>query len=130
AVLRHRSIADALDPIRIELGPAQILLQHEPRGWHLAHRRQPQLSQILELEIGVCGSADQEKRIAGHDLAKAYEVAIGILLVGLEDALRPTPGHFDAAVGKTSRRPGARPLPHQAYRHAPPTGTSPCDGHV
>ena len=49
-------------------------------------------------------SADQQKRVASYDLAKADQIAIGPALVHLHDAHWPAPGDVNRAGKEAGRR--------------------------
>ena len=104
-ILGHRLIGDPRQCVRVEAGAAQILLQAEPRGRHLADRRDPLAVEVGEGEIGARLAADQQERVAGHRLAKADEIAIGPAVIDLHDPHRPAPGDVDRAVEQARRAP-------------------------
>jgi hypothetical protein len=97
-VLRHALVRDPVEAGGIQPGQPQIVLQAEPRGRHLADRRDPSPHQLRHRETGAGSAADQQEGVARHRLAKADKVAIGALGVELVDPHRPAPGDIDRAV--------------------------------
>ena len=107
-IVGHRAVGDARQPVGVEPGKAQIVLQAQPRGRHLADRRDPPAVQIGKREIGARLTPDQKKRVARHRLADADEVAIGPGFVKLVDPHRPAPADIDRAGEKPVRRRARR----------------------
>jgi hypothetical protein len=102
-VLRHATIADAVQPPRRNPSATEVFLQAQPRRWHLAHRREAQSEQIGYPEPWARRAADQKKRIARHNLGEADKIAAGKQLVGLHHPHRAAPADIDGAVEQPAR---------------------------
>ncbi len=103
-VVGHAAIGHPIEPDGVEPGPAEILLQAEPRRRNLADGGDPRRHQIGKREIGARRAADQQKRIARHRLAEAGEIAVGSLCIKLVDPHRPAPAHINGPVEQPVRR--------------------------
>ncbi len=85
-VLVHRAVAHAIEAGEIEAGTPQVVGETDPGRRHLRDGGELEGAEVGELELRVWPGANDEKRIARHDVAKAHEVGARFLVVDHHDA--------------------------------------------
>ena len=96
-IVGHAAGRQAVEARGIEAPLTDVLLQADPRRRHFGNRGEAQSGEVRQAEIRAWPGADNEKRIARHDIAEAFEVGAGLLVMGDHDAQRPAPHDIDLA---------------------------------
>ncbi len=102
-VLGHRRVRNPVDLRRIETGPAQVVLQAHPRGWHLARSGNAQALEVDHLEPALEAAPDQDEGVARHDLPETDQWAIRVAVVMQHYPHRPAPRDVGAAIQQPLR---------------------------
>jgi hypothetical protein len=101
---RHRTVRHTLEPVGVDAGEAQIVLQAHPGRRHLGDGGEPPARQIRKPERRAARAAHQIEGIARHHLAEAHQRRRRLAVMRLHDPHGAAPGQVDAAVEQSRHR--------------------------